>query len=131
MAESWTVERVAERFEEAADTLHRLPDRDIRRRLTYWPAVVRNIHEAYGWHDAEVRPAPPAPGAIDRMEETFGWLPWLEPEEVKLVWLRACQVRWKPICHRFSVGRTTAWQRWTAALTKVAARLCASAVHTA
>ncbi len=61
--------------------------------------------------------------AIDRMDEALRWLRWLEPDEVRLVWLRAEGVRWKLICARFGVGRTTAWQRWCTALTKIAERL--------
>jgi hypothetical protein len=36
--------------------------------------------------------------AISRMEETFTWLMWLEPDDARIVWLRAEGVRWKPIC---------------------------------
>ena len=38
---------------------------------------------------------------------------WLEPEERRLVWLRAEGLPWKWITHRLGIGRTTAWQRWT------------------
>jgi hypothetical protein len=68
-----------------------------------------------------------APEAIDRMDEALGWLLWLEPEERQLVWLRAEGVPWKRITHRLAIGRTTAWQRWTMALAKVATRLKADA----
>jgi hypothetical protein len=57
------------------------------------------------------------------MDETLWWLRWLELDEVRLVWLRAERVRWKLICARFGVGRTTAWHRWSGALVKIAARL--------
>ena len=30
-----------------------------------------------------------APSAITRMEETLGWLRWLEPQDAKLVWARS------------------------------------------
>jgi hypothetical protein len=57
------------------------------------------------------------------MDEALGWLMWLEPEERRLVWLRAEGVPWKRITHWLGIGRTTAWQRWTAALLKRAVRL--------
>jgi len=66
-------------------------------------------------------------GTVDRMDETLEWLRWLEPDETRLVWLRAEGVGWKPICARFGVGRTTAWHRWNAALGKIAVRLNAAA----
>jgi hypothetical protein len=52
---------------------------------------------------------------------------WLEAEERRLVWLRAEGVPWKRITRRLGVGRTTAWQRWTIALLKIATRLNAAA----
>jgi hypothetical protein len=57
------------------------------------------------------------------MDEVLGWLSWLEPEERQLVWLRAEGLPWKRITHRLGVGRTTAWQKWTMALLKIASRL--------
>jgi hypothetical protein len=57
------------------------------------------------------------------MDEALRWLRWLELDETRLVWLRAEGVRWKLICARFGIGRTTAWYRWSGALTKIAARL--------
>ena len=47
----------------------------------------------------------------------------LELDEGRLGWLRAERVRWKLICARVGVGRTTAWHRWSRALTKIAAPL--------
>ena len=44
-------------------------------------------------------------------------------EERKLVWLRAARVPWKAITFEFGCDRTTAWRRWTLALTKIASRL--------
>ena len=61
------------------------------------------------------------------MDEALGWLMWLEPEERRLVWLRAEGLPWKWITRRLGIGRTTAWQRWTIALLKIAVRLNAAA----
>jgi Domain of unknown function (DUF6362) len=61
------------------------------------------------------------------MDEALGWLMWLEPEERRLVWLRAEGVPWKRITQRLGIGRTTAWQRWTIALLKISVRLNAAA----
>lgn len=119
----WTPEVVAERFEEAADTLRRLPAVKVQGYFNTWPPIIRDFWETFGWHDAEVRLGPPSPAAIDRMDKTVLWLRWLEPEEVRLVWLRAEGVRWKLICARFGIGRTTAWHRWSAALGKIAVYL--------
>ena len=61
------------------------------------------------------------------MEETLEWLSWLDVEERRLIWLRAEGLPWKRITHRLAIRRTTAWQRWTIALLKIATRLNASA----
>jgi hypothetical protein len=61
------------------------------------------------------------------MDEALGWLMWLEPEERRLVWLRAEGLPWKRVTHRLGIGRTTAWQRWTIALLKITTRLNAAA----
>ena len=52
------------------------------------------------------------------MDEALEWLAWLDPEERRLVWLRAEGLPWKRITHRLAIGRTTAWQHWTVALLK-------------
>ena len=119
----WTPKLVEERFEEAADTLRRLPAVKVQGYVSTWPPIVRDFWEAFGWNEVRVHPGSPSPAAIDRMDETFTWLRWLEPEETRLVWWRAEEVRWKLISYRLGTCRTTAWRRWVAALIKVAARL--------
>jgi predicted DNA-binding protein (UPF0251 family) len=119
----WTPKTVADALEEAAQTLRRLPPVRVQGYVSTWPAIIRDFWEAYGWHEAEVRLGPPAPDAIDRMDAALGWLHVLEPNEVRLVWLRAEGVRWKSIAHRFGMDRSTAWRHWTCALIKIAAHL--------
>jgi hypothetical protein len=116
----WDQEAVASRLEEAVDVLARLPNEQVRGLYDLWPKLV-------GEPCRHARPAAAAPEAIDRMDEALGWLMWLEREERRLVWLRAEGVPWKRITHRLGIGRTTAWQRWTIALLKIATRLNAAA----
>ena len=116
----WTSELVAERLAEAADVLARLPEERVR-------GILRPVAEAGRSGMYRPEPAAAAPEAIDRMDEALGWLCWLEPEERPLVWLRAEGMPWKRITHRLGIGRTTAWQRWTIALLKIATRLNAAA----
>jgi Domain of unknown function (DUF6362) len=116
----WTPRRVGARFEEAADVVARLPDERVPGLYDLWPRIV-------GAPVTGRRLAAPSPEAIDRMDETLGWLFWLEPEERRIVWLRAQGLPWKRVTHRLGIGRTTAWQRWTMALLKIATRLNATA----
>jgi hypothetical protein len=112
----WDNEIVAKRLEEAADVLSRLPDRKAGGLYDLWPRLV-------GAADRGPIPAAPPPEAIDRMDIAIGWLCWIEPEERRLVWLRAEGLPWKRITHRLGTGRTTAWQRWNMALLKISVRL--------
>jgi hypothetical protein len=116
----WTSEAVAERLEEAVDVLVRLPEERVCGLYDLWPKLV-------GLPCRQPRPAAAAPEAIDRMDEALGWLLWLDPEERRLVWLRAAGAPWKRITYWLGIGRTTAWQRWTAALLQIAVRLNAAA----
>jgi Domain of unknown function (DUF6362) len=119
----WTPKAVADRLEEAAQTLRRLPPVKVRGYIASWPPIICDFWEAFGWHATEVRLGPPAPDAVDRMDEALRWLLCLEPDEVRLVWLRAEGVRWKSIAHRFRMDRSTAWRHWSCALIKIAAQL--------
>ena len=112
----WTPELVAERLAEAADVLARLPNEQVHGLFDLWPRMV-------GATCPGPRPAAPAPEAVDRMDQALGWLMWLEPEERRLVWLRAEGLSWKRITHWLGIGRTTAWQRSTLALLKISVRL--------
>lgn len=125
MSERWTPKMVEARFEEAADTLRRLPTQRIQQYRSTWPAVIRDAAEAYGWANIRIRLGPPAADAIDRMDECLEWFTWLDGDDARLVWLRAVGVPWKLICGRIGVSRTTAWQRWVTALMVVATRLTA------
>ena len=116
----WDNEAVAKRLEEAADVLARLPDERVRGLYDLWPRLV-------GEPRGHSRVAAAAPEAIDRMDKALTWLAWLDPEERQLVWLRAEGMRWKWITRRLGIGRTTAWQRRTTSLLKIAVRLNAAA----
>lgn len=114
-----TPREIEDRLEEAALTLRRLPAPQGSGPKGYgnsWPEFVRDARHAYGYHEARMRVIPNA-GEIARMEETIGWLLLIsDPDDRRIVWMRAEGWRWKPICWRFGVARATAWRRWTAAL---------------
>ncbi len=126
----WTASMIEERFEEAAFTLRRLPDSRVPGYFNTWPLIVRSVHEAFGWDRARMPRIAPSPGAISRMEETFTWLAWLEPDDARIVWLRGEGVPWKPICWRVGLTRQTAWRRWVAALITVSNRLSTEQIPT-
>jgi hypothetical protein len=120
IGQGWDQEAVARRLEEAVDVLARLPNEQVRGLHDLWPKLI-------GEPCRHACQAAAAPEAIDRMDEALAWLSWLDPEERRLVWSRAEGMPWKRITRRLGVSRTTAWQRWTIALLKIATRLNASA----
>ena len=81
---------------EAADTLHRLPRAYARPRLTGWPDVVQNSF-AYDHNPCRTRPASPSPAAIDRLDESLGWMFVCNQEQRIVVWARACGIAWRRI----------------------------------
>ena len=123
-----TMEDVAARFAEAADTGRRLPRVKVQGYFNVWPVMVRDVWEAYPEENLGYHPLPPTPKAIDRMMEVMRWVQWLEIEQRHLVWMRAKQYEWKAISRRFSCNRVTAWRRWQKALQVIADQLNGAAL---
>jgi hypothetical protein len=124
MSKKYTVTDVADRFEEAAQTLHRLPRVGVQGYFNAMPPVIRTAAEVLQEEKLPMRMGPPSADAISRMEEVLDWIWWLDDEdERRLIWLRAERVIWKRICWRLGCGRTKAWQMWTYALLKIVTRL--------
>lgn len=114
---------VEERLRSAARTLRRLPNVKVQGYFSTWPTIIREPLEILQM-EAEPLRITPSMADITEMEEVlFVWLKWIEPEERRLVWLRAERVRWKLICGRFGVGRTKAWEMYRRALASIAAKL--------
>jgi hypothetical protein len=57
------------------------------------------------------------------MEAALGWMPWLEPIDAKIAWLRASGTRWKEICWKVGLARAAAHEHWLYALCLIAWRL--------
>ena len=94
-----TPREIEDRFEEAALTLRRLPERNRPRGYaSSWPPVVHDAMQAYGYTPEAPMRIVPSAAAITRMEECFDWLLILDPEDARIVWLRAEGVRWRQVC---------------------------------
>lgn len=118
-----TERHVEERIREAVRTLRRLPEERVMGFVSLWPPIRHDAVEILNMEKLPMRLGPPMADEITRMEEVlFVWLKWLEPDERRLVWLRAEKVRWKLICSRLGVGRTKAWEMYCKALARIAAR---------
>nr|CRH06596.1 Conserved protein of unknown function [Candidatus Magnetococcus massalia] len=121
----WTTQTVAQRLEEAASTLKRLPDKGLKPQGygSSWPSILREYWESYGLQSANLKLGPPTPEAIDRMDETLEWFRMLEPDEIRLVWAVASKINRKFIASSMGVHRTTLWREWSATIRKLTAML--------
>jgi hypothetical protein len=120
---TWTPSIIEERFVEAADVMKRLPDVRVPGFYSLWPKALHEFADLVGQEPPRLRRPPPTPAAISRMEETLGWLAWLEPTDAKILWLRANGERWKLVCCKVGLGRAAANERWLYALCVIAWRL--------
>ena len=121
----FTASEIADRMEDAARTLRRLPDPPGSGPKGYgrsWPEYVQEAKDAYGYHEARMR-VWPSPRDIAEMEECFDWLRLVAPEEARIIWLRAEGRHWREVCIEAGCVRQTAWRRWVAALATIAQRV--------
>lgn len=118
----WTKQEVEARFEEAAETLYRLPNAYPQSMLTSWPPVIRDFYERL-MEEKEMIYGPPTAKAIDQMDEVLEWFQYLDLQESRIIWLRANRVKWRLIAPRFKITRQTAWRYWVYALEKIAYKL--------
>ncbi|WP_108819285.1 DUF6362 family protein [Pseudovibrio sp. Alg231-02] len=114
-----TTTQIVDRLELAASTLRRLPNpprSTPRRDGNIWPQVIHDVHEAYGYNKTQIRAVPSAKD-IQHMEEAIDWLRYIsEPDDRKILWMRAEGFRWRPICIQVGLTRSTAHRRAVAAV---------------
>jgi hypothetical protein len=120
-AGEWTAKLVEDRLAEAADVMRRLPPVRVQGYFNTWPAIAHDFSDRVGAEPQRMRRPPPSPDAITRAEATLLWLRWLEVEDARLVWMRAGRARWREICQRFGIARSTANRRYDYAEVMVAA----------
>jgi hypothetical protein len=119
---------IEDRFEEAAYVLRRLPEKDRPRGYrSSWPPIVQEAKHAYGYTPEAPMRVIPSATAITRMEECLDWLLLIDPEDARIVWLRAEGARWRQVCIQAGCVRSTAWRRWAAALLTVSKKLNSAA----
>lgn len=116
--ENRTQGEIKRRIREAAETLHRMPGCIGPREYgSNWPPVVRESWDALWEMDALMRwqrrhvkcpPAPPTAREIAEMDEALEWMGLICGETTRrVVWARACGVRWDDMSEKF--GSTRQW----------------------
>lgn len=119
----WTPVMIEERLEEAANVMKRLPPVKVQGYYSLWPQYMYEFADLVGQMPREMRLPPPSPDAITRMDETLQWLNWLEPDDARIVWMRAERRRWKAICANVGMCRAAAHRHWQYALVVIAWKL--------
>ncbi len=124
MAEfQWTPSLVEARIVEAVDVLKRLPEERMQGYYSTWPRIVPEFSDLVGQEPPRLKRPPPSPGAISRMEETLEWPKLLEPQDARILWLRAAGERWKTICWKVGLQRSAAHQHWLYGLCVISLKL--------
>src|SRR5262249_11419736 len=85
----WTPTMVGQRLAEAASVLGRLPPMQVYGYSSTWPRLLLDYSSMVNHRYGPLRPPPPDPAAIARMEETLEWSGWLKPTDSRIVWQRA------------------------------------------
>ena len=119
----WTPSLVEERIVEAVDVLKRLPEELVQGYFSTWPAILMEFSDLVGQEPRKLKRPRPSAAAISRMEETLGWPKLLEPQDSRIIWLRAAGERWKTICWRIGLQRAAAHEHWLYGLCVLAWKL--------
>jgi len=107
----WTITRVQDRLELAADVMRQMPGVKPQGHFNAWPEYFHSFADKVGQEPKMRRPLP-SPRMITEADEAMLWLRWLEVDDAKLVWARAERVAWKQITWQFGLSRTAATRRW-------------------
>lgn len=118
----WTITRVQDRLELAADVMRQMPGVKPQGYFNAWPEYFHGFADKVGQEPKMRRPLP-SPRMITEAYEAMLWLRWLEVDDAKLVWARAERVAWKQITWQFGLSRTAASRRWQFGLAVIVWRL--------
>lgn len=118
----WTIARVQDRLELAADVMRQMPGVKPQGHFNAWPEYFHSFADQVGQEPRMRRPVP-SPRMITQADEAMLWLRWLEIDNARLLWLRAESTAWKPICWQFGLSRAAAARRWQYGLAVIVWRL--------
>ena len=119
IVEYWDIEAVNARLIEAGDTLRRLrvPGAWPAGHRSAWPDVIRDFWDMFGYHETDVRPSPPSPQAIGRMDETMTWLAFVDaPLDRRIIWAKAFKLSNRKVAMIAGQSRETIRRRHKRAL---------------
>jgi hypothetical protein len=118
----WTMARVQDRLELAADVFRSLPGVKPQGYFNAWPEYFHSFGDQVGQEPRMRRPLP-SPRMITEAEEALLWLRWVEQEIAQILWARANRQPWKGICHAQGISRPAATRRHDYGLAVITWRL--------
>ena len=118
----WTMARVQDRLELAADVFRSLPGVKPQGYFNAWPEYFHSFGDQVGQEPRMRRPLP-SPRMITEAEEALLWLRWVEQEIAQILWARANRLPWKGICHAQGISRPAATRRHDYGLAVITWRL--------
>lgn len=107
----WITGDVQDRLESAADVMQQLPSIKPQGYFNAWPDYMHTFADQVGQTPEMKRPRP-SPRDITECEEAMLWLRWLEPDDARIVWLRANRQPWKKIGWEIGLSRPAANRHW-------------------
>ena len=107
----WTIARVQDRLELAADVRRQMPGAKPQGHFNAWPEYFHSFADKVGQEPKMRRPLP-SPRMITEVDKAMLWLRLLEIDDAKLLWARAERVAWKQITWQFGMSRAAANRRW-------------------
>lgn len=123
MGQIWKPIDVKNRFEEAAQTIRRLPgEQNIGYQKTRWPYIYYNKSELFKQEPTQIKFVA-SPEAIDRLDDVLGWSYWVVQHEIEIIWAKAEQKPWKIVCKQCGVSRSTGARYWESGILKITNRL--------
>ena len=118
----WTMARVQDRLELAADVMKSLPAVRPQGYFNAWPEYFHCFADQVG-QEARMRKPLPSPRMITEADAAMLWLRWVDKDIAQILWARANRKAWKGICWEHGISRAAANRRHEYGLAVIVWRL--------
>jgi hypothetical protein len=118
----WTIARVQDRLELAADVMKSLPAVRPQGYFNAWPEYFHGFADQVG-QEPRMRKPLPSPRMISEADAAMLWLRWIERDIARILWARANRKAWKGICWEHGISRAAANRRHEYGLAVIVWRL--------
>lgn len=119
----WTTEIVKAWLRQAAITERSFPQVKAKGYQSYWPDVIHDHIDAYGWEPAKETHCKPTAEQIDAYDYVSLWCRLVTREQAAMLWQAAHRVPHKIMMEQHHCGRTTLHQLLMRAWNEIAIKL--------